>query len=238
MRQKISKTQLLRLGIPKDPLILKLSQKASGTYEHSILVALLAEKAAKDIKANPLLVKVGAFYHDIGKILNPSFFIENQRDGNIHHYLTPEVSAKYIFSHVKEGLKLGKLYNLPAEICQFIRSHHGKGLISYFYNKAKNNNPKIKQSQYRYPGPEPETKEEIIVMLADSVEAAVASCDNVSKNLIYEVVEKVVTDKLNENKKSKKILKQNEITKIKKSFNSILAKLFLSNKKINHEKNS
>jgi cyclic-di-AMP phosphodiesterase PgpH len=169
--------KLLELASLNHPLLRQLIMQAPGTYHHSMLVGTLAEAAAEAIGANALLARVGSYYHDIGKMLTPEYFVENQAGrGNKHDRLSPSMSALIITAHVKDGIKLAKEYKLPQRIIDMIPQHHGTNLISYFYNKAKEQeDPAVQQvheEDYRYPGPKPQTREAAIVMLADKVEAA------------------------------------------------------------------
>ena len=167
---------LLELSDTNRPLLKELSLRAPGTFNHSLQVANLAEAAADAVEANALLTRVGALYHDIGKMLKPEYFVENQRSGqNPHDALKPRMSALIIASHVKEGLEMGRQYNLPDRVLQFIPMHHGSTRIEYFYRKAldqhQETDPPMLDSEFRYPGPRPNSKEAGILMLADSVEA-------------------------------------------------------------------
>jgi cyclic-di-AMP phosphodiesterase PgpH len=169
--------KLLELASLNHPLLRQLIMHAPGTYHHSMLVGTLAEAAAEAIGANALLARVGSYYHDIGKMLTPEYFVENQAGrGNKHDRLSPSMSALIIMAHVKDGIKLAKEYKLPQRIIDMIPQHHGTNLITYFYNKAKElEDPAVQQvheGDYRYPGPKPQTREAAIVMLADKVEAA------------------------------------------------------------------
>lgn len=175
----VTNAKLLELSNPNNPLLKKLLMEAPGTYHHSILVANLAELAAEQVGGNPLLARIGAYYHDVGKTKRPYFFRENQfGKKNPHDRLKPEASSKIIISHVKDGSELAKEYNLPKTIHDFIVTHHGETLVKYFYLTVKNNseNPdEVKEEDFKYPGPKPMSKEQGIVMLADSTEAAVRS---------------------------------------------------------------
>jgi cyclic-di-AMP phosphodiesterase PgpH len=169
--------KLLELASLNHPLLRQLIMHAPGTYHHSMLVGTLAEAAAEAISANALLARVGSYYHDIGKMLTPEYFVENQAGrGNKHDRLSPSMSALVIMAHVKDGIKLAKEYKLPQRIIDMIPQHHGTNLIAYFYKKAKElEDPTVQQvheGDYRYPGPKPQTREAAIVMLADKVEAA------------------------------------------------------------------
>ncbi len=173
--------KLLELANLEHPLLKEMVLKAPGTYHHSIMVASLAEAAARDIGAHPILVRVGAYYHDIGKIKKPLYFIENQQGGeNKHDKLSPSMSSLILISHVKEGVELAKAYHLGSEIIDIIQQHHGTSLIKYFYNKAKEGAPEnseIDEKIFRYPGPKPQTREAGLIMLADAVEATAKSLE-------------------------------------------------------------
>lgn len=170
---------LLELGDVAHPLLQELVRRAPGTFNHSMNVASIAEAAAESINANGLLVRVGAYFHDIGKMLKPSYFVENQpRDENRHESLLPAMSTLIIISHVKDGADLARAHNLPNAVIDFIRQHHGTTLVEYFYHRASEqsgqdrDSPRVEEGTYRYPGPKPRTKEAAVLMLADAVEGA------------------------------------------------------------------
>ncbi|MCP4443097.1 MAG: HDIG domain-containing protein [Aureispira sp.] len=181
-----------------NPLLKELSMKAPGTLQHSLQVANLSEAAAEEVGANSLLVKVAALYHDIGKMENPEYFIENQNQHNPHEQLSYLESAKMILSHVTEGIKMAKKYRLPNVIVDFIRSHHGTTRVEYFYRKHKAENPDIEVDpmDFTYPGPRPQNKEEAIMMIADSLEAASKSLKNPSAEDIDNLVENIIKGKI------------------------------------------
>ncbi|HYN87233.1 MAG TPA: HDIG domain-containing protein, partial [Ardenticatenaceae bacterium] len=168
--------QLVELGRPTSPLFKELLVKAPGTYHHSIMVSNLAERAAEEIGADPLLVRIGAYYHDVGKTRKPEFFVENQANGhNPHDDLDdPWESARLIIAHVAEGVKLARKHNLPPQIVDFIRQHHGTTVVGYFYHKAveRVGADQVRIEDFRYPGPRPQSREGGILLLADAVEAA------------------------------------------------------------------
>lgn len=168
--------QLMELAHPNQPLLRQLMQEAPGTYHHSLVVSNLAERAAEMIGADPLLTRVCAYYHDIGKVARPHAFIDNQSGmSNLHDQLDPLTSAQIIMSHVKDGIALGQKYKLPRRVLDSIPQHHGTMLIKYFYYNALKLQPNLNQEDFRYPGPRPQTKENAILMLADGVEATVRS---------------------------------------------------------------
>src|SRR5947207_1573449 len=170
---------LLELGDVQHPLLQELVRRAPGTYNHSINVASIAEAAAEAIGANGLLVRVGAYFHDIGKMLKPGYFVENQGpDANRHESLLPAMSTLVIIAHVKDGADLARQHGLPQSIIDFIEQHHGTTLVEYFYRQAEEESERdpegaeVDESSFRYPGPKPQTKEAGVLMLADSVESA------------------------------------------------------------------
>jgi cyclic-di-AMP phosphodiesterase PgpH len=168
--------QLLDLLRPNQPLLNRLAREAPGTYHHSIIVSNLAESAVTIVGGDALLARVAVLYHDIGKLEHPTFFIENQANiGNVHDHLDPKVSARVLFEHVSDGYEMGRKARLPKPILDIIQQHHGTTLVQFFYTKARNAGMEVSEDEFRYPGPKPQGKEAAIVMLADSVEAAVRS---------------------------------------------------------------
>ncbi len=218
----VTNAKLLELSNPNNPLLKKLLMEAPGTYHHSILVANLAELAAEQVGGNPLLARIGAYYHDVGKTKRPYFFRENQfGKKNPHDRLKPEASSKIIISHVKDGSELAKEYNLPKTIHDFIVTHHGETLVKYFYLTVKNNseNPdEVKEEDFKYPGPKPMSKEQGIVMLADSTEAAVRSINEPTEEKIEKMVNNIIDDKLATGQLDNCDLTLRDISKIKKCF--------------------
>ena len=193
--------QLLDLGRPTHPLLRQLLLKAPGTYHHSLMVSNLGEQAAERIGANALLVRVMAYYHDVGKMQRPYFFIENQPEGiNVHEKLDPQISAQIIISHVKDGLDMAQKYRLPPAIKAGIVQHHGTSLVKYFYYQAveaaKAKELQVDTADFLYPGPKPQSKENGILMLADVSESTVRALKPSSAEEIAEIVQKVVADKL------------------------------------------
>lgn len=199
----VTDIKLLELGNLNHPLLKEMIVKAPGTYHHSQLVAVLAEAAAAEIGANPLLARVGSYFHDVGKMRKPSYFIENQQGGeNRHDKLAPSMSALIIASHVKDGLELAREYKLPTRIADFIPQHQGTKLITYFYNKAQEQaqsaGGSVDEKDYRYPGPRPQTREAGIILLADGVEAAVRSIPEKTPAKIQAMVQKIVNKNFTE----------------------------------------
>jgi putative nucleotidyltransferase with HDIG domain len=219
--------KLLELANTDNPILSKLAIEAPGTMHHSFIVGQLAEHAALEIGANPLIAKICALYHDIGKLEKPQYFIENQLLGeNKHDKLTPRMSSLIISSHVKDGIDLAKKYNLPKLITDMIPQHHGTGLISYFYSKAKNEeNPEVdavNENDYRYTGPKPQTKEAGILMLADGVEAAARTLDDPTVSRIKGIVNMIITKYFQDGQLNECDLTFNELTKIEQSFVKVL----------------
>jgi putative nucleotidyltransferase with HDIG domain len=192
----VTHSKLLELASLNHPLMRDMIVKAPGTYHHSMVVGSLAEAACESIHANSLLVRVGAYYHDIGKMLKPQYFIENQHSENLHDRLTPSMSALIIINHVKEGIELAREHRLPEPIVDLIPQHHGTSKVSFFYNKALQtadpDKGEVREQDYRYPGPKPQTREAAIMMLADGVEAATRSLTNHTPGAIRARVEKIV----------------------------------------------
>lgn len=218
----VTTVKLLELSNPNSPLLKKLLMEAPGTYHHSVLVANLAELAAEAINANALLVRIGAYYHDIGKTKRPYFFKENQIGiENPHNKISDKLSAKIIISHVKDGLEMAKEHNIPKDIESFIVTHHGDTLVKYFYINTKNNaeNPDdVKEADFKYPGPRPTTKEQGIVMLSDSVEASVRSLKEHTNETIENMVNFIIKDKMDSGQLSNCELTLKDIEDIRKCF--------------------
>jgi hypothetical protein len=187
------------------PLLQELVRRAPGTYNHSINVASIAEAAAGAIGANGLLVRVGAYFHDIGKMLKPGYFVENQGEGiNQHETLVPAMSTLVIIAHVKDGADLARQHRLPRSIIDFILQHHGTTLVEYFYKRASQQREadpdkgKVDEGSYRYPGPKPQTKETCVLMMADAVESAsrtlVDPTPSRLESLVYDIAMKRLLD--------------------------------------------
>ena len=189
---------MFELSNTNSELLRRLSEVAPGTFQHSITVGNLATEIANRIGAKSQLVRTGALYHDIGKMLNPVFFTENQAGVNPHDKLNDLESARIIISHVTEGLKLAEKYNLPREIKEFITTHHGTGLTKYFYIHYKNEHPdeEVNEEQFRYPGPNPFTREQAILMMSDTVEAASRSLKEYTEESISTLVNRLIDDQV------------------------------------------
>jgi len=221
--------QLMELARPNHPLFQQLLLKAPGTYHHSIIVSNMAEQAAEQIGADPLLARVGAYYHDIGKILRPYFFVENQMDEvNVHEGLDPKTSAQIVIAHIKDGLELAKKYRLPQRIRDIIIQHHGTTLATYFYHQAcqAGDEEGVREEEYRYPGPKPQTREAAIVMLADGVEAAVRANRPSSPEEIERLVQKLINDRLLSGELDECDLTLRDLDKIKSVFINVLQGIF------------
>lgn len=193
----LSDMKLIELSSPNHPLLKKILIEAPGTYHHSVMVANLADTACESIGANGLLARVGAYYHDIGKTVRPAYFIENQHgEKNPHDTLPPERSRDIIIAHAEDGAKLLEKHKMPPEIIDIARQHHGTSLLKFFLFKAKEEGKEVEEAAYRYAGPKPQTKEIAIISIADSVEAAVRSMKDPTTEKISQLVQAIVSDKL------------------------------------------
>jgi putative nucleotidyltransferase with HDIG domain len=216
--------QLLELAHPSQPLLRRLLTEAPGTYHHSIIVGNLAERAAEQIGIDSLLVRVGAYYHDIGKLHPPFYYAENQFDGdNIHDRLRPEASAAALIDHVTYGQELARQYGLPPAVKAFVSEHHGTRLASFFYRKAVKlatgaGSDHVDEASFRYPGPRPLTKGTALVMLADTVEASVRAASNRTTQSLEQLVEKAVNERLLEGELDECDLTLKDLETIKRSF--------------------
>jgi putative nucleotidyltransferase with HDIG domain len=219
---------LLELANPTQPLLRRLLMEAPGTYHHSIMVGNLAERAAELIGADPLLVRVAAYYHDIGKLKRPYFFIENQAGGeNIHDSLAPEVSAQILAAHVSDGVELAERYGLPPVIRDMIPQHHGTRLISFLYHKAvEQGKGPVDPEQFRYKGPKPQSKEAAILMLADSVEASARASRDHSPEAIARLVDEIVLQRLAEGQFDECDLTLRDLDMIKQAFRTLLTGIY------------
>ena len=200
----VTDISLLEMGDISHPLLQELVRRAPGTYNHSISVASIGETAADAIGANGLLVRVGAYFHDIGKILKPEYFVENMTEGmkSRHNSLAPAMSTLIIIGHVKDGIDLAHQHNLPRPLIDFIEQHHGTTLVKYFYHeameqaKAKEDAPEVSESSFRYPGPRPQTKEAGVMLLSDAVESASRTLSEPTPRRIETLVHEITMDKL------------------------------------------
>ncbi len=227
---------LMELAHFNHPLLRMLADKTPGTYHHSMTIASLAEAAASAVGANEVLVRVGAYFHDIGKVVKPTYFVENQKGSrNRHDKLSPRMSSLIIAAHVKDGVALAREYNLPEEVIDFIPMHHGTMRIDYFYNKAlqlaENSDDETKldeinEQDYRYPGPKPQTKETGILMLADAVEAAVRTVDEPTPQRLEDAIEELVKRRLQEGELNECPLTLKDLTRIKTAFLGVLVGIY------------
>ena len=236
--------QLMELAHPTQPLLRRLMHEAPGTYHHSLVVSNLAERAAELVGADPLLARVASYYHDIGKVLNPSVFIDNQAGAaNVHDTLDPYTSAQLIRDHVTEGVKLANRSRLPRRLVDAIPQHHGTTLIKYFYHKALETDPNVDEAIFRYPGPKPQTKETAILMLADSVEATVRSLSqsgqlvnlgpedcrqpaDAAPDTIPAVVRKVIRERLEDGQLDESDLTVRDLARIQEAFCAMLSGIY------------
>ena len=215
--------RLLELADQNHPLLRKMVVSAPGTYHHSLLVGNLAEEASEAIGANPLLTRVGAYFHDIGKMMKPEYFIENQGRENRHDRLKPNMSALILISHVKEGVELARSHQLPREIIDLIRQHHGTSLIQFFYEKAKKQNgDDVTEEFFRYPGPRPQTREAGILMLADMVEASSHSLSDHSLGRLSALVDRTVQSAFVEGQLDNCSLTLRDLSNIQEAFMRVL----------------
>lgn len=221
--------KLLELSNPNQPLLKRLLLETPGTYHHSIMVGNLSEAAAEAVEGNPLIARVGAYYHDVGKLKRPFFFKENQFNGeNPHDKINPSLSTLIITNHTKDGEELAQKHKLPTTIKDIIKQHHGETLVAYFYHKALSgeNGNNIKAENFRYNGPKPQTKEAAIVMLADSVEAASRAMPDPTKGKIEGLVRQILKDKLNDGQLDECGLTLKDLNTIANSFVKVLLGIF------------
>ena len=223
----VSPYALIELADQNQDLLSKMRSSAPGTFHHSLMVANLCEAAAQAIGADSILARVGAFYHDIGKLQRPLFFIENQSYfgvENPHTTLTPRQSKNVITLHTKDGVEIAKKYGLPQVVIDFIIQHHGESLAGHFYNKAieQEGAENVTEGQFRYPGPKPQTKETAILMLADALESAVRSLKKPTQEEIEVIVNKIFTERLNDGQLSDSPLTLKDIKIVAMAFNKIL----------------
>lgn len=219
---------LLEWGDLNRPLLQRLSLEAPGTYAHTIAIANLAEAASRAIGANPLLARVGAYYHDIGKLAKPQYFVENQPRGrNLHDKLKPQTSASIIRNHIREGLELAEAEHVPTSIRAFISEHHGTGTITFFLERAKEREGSVANpAEFTYPGPVPQSAETAIVMLADGVEAATRALAEPTPDRINEVIDMVVRQRLEQGQLRDAPLTIRQLTRIKREFARVLGGMY------------
>lgn len=240
---RVTPMKLMELADFNQPLLKRLMVEAPGTYHHSLMMATIAEAAASAIGGNPLLCRVGAYYHDIGKLVKPEYFIENQGSlkSNPHGNLAPALSSLVVISHVKEGMALARAAKLPQEIINFIPMHHGTSRIEYFYRQAKEDaqeelikhdldaDPEeahVGEENFRYPGPKPYTKETAILMMADSVEAAARTLEEPNHQRLQDLVHKLVRGKIDDGQLANAPLTISDISKIEEAFTKTLTSIY------------
>lgn len=238
---QVTPLQLMELAHPSRPLLRKLIREAPGTYYHSVAVGNLAEAAAEAINADALLLRVAAYYHDIGKTIRPYFFTDNQMGrANVHNELDPQTSAQIILDHVREGVKMAQAAGLPPQIIDFVATHHGTGLIRHFYEQALQQHDSVDPRDFRYPGPRPHTREQAILMLADSVEATVRSKAQHGKLLavgasgegltgaqaLDDLVQSIISSRIREGEMDDSPLTMREMTLIKQAFVNSLQSIY------------
>lgn len=228
--------RLKELSDLNSPIMKKMLVIAPGTYAHSGMVATLAEKACLDINANPILARVGAYFHDLGKMDKPEYFVENQTEDNKHDDINPSLSVTIIKSHVKKGVEKAHELRLPPEVIDIISEHHGNSLISYFYNEAKKEDDTITIEKYSYPGNPPSSKESAVVMLADSVEAACRTLTNPSVPRLEKFIHELIMKKFDSRQLDNSELSFRDLAKIEKSFVQTLASHYHSRIKYPNQK--
>jgi putative nucleotidyltransferase with HDIG domain len=215
--------RLIELSDLNAPVLLKLFTTAPGTYSHSIMVATLAEQACQDIGANALLARVGAYYHDIGKMENPDYYVENQTDYNRHDDMNPRLSVTVIRSHVKLGVEKARQMGLPADVINIVAEHHGNSLILWFYNKAVQLGEQVKAEDFSYPGNPPRSRESAVVMLADVTEAAVRTMLKPTAAKMDKFIQQLFDNKVENAQLAQAELTFRELQTIKSAFVKILA---------------
>lgn len=228
--------RLMDLSDLNSPLMKKMLVTASGTYNHSLMVANLAEAACNEVQANALLARVGAYYHDIGKLENPEYFVENQSGENVHDGINPSLSVSIIRSHVKRGVEKALSLRLPASVVNIISEHHGNQVIAYFYNEAKKIDPDASAADYSYAGNPPTTRESAIVMLADTVEAACRTLDKPSVPRLEKFIKTLIDSKIEHHQLENCNLTFRDIAKIQESFVQTLAGYYHSRTKYPDQK--
>jgi len=230
--QSVTNISLLELADFHHPVLQRMILEAPGTYHHSLIVGNLSDTACATIGANALLARIGAYYHDIGKLQKPEYFIENQDiKKNKHDALSPTMSKLIIMNHVKEGIELAKKYKLQPVLWDFIRQHHGNSLVYYFYRRAledREEDQEVAEEGFRYPGPKPNSKETAVVLLADSVEAATRTLKDPTPAKIEEVVHKIINNKFIDGQLDECELTLKDIEKVSGVFTRILSGIYHS----------
>lgn len=229
--------RLMDLSDLNNPLMQKMRVNANGTNQHSLMVAQLAENACREIGANALLARVGAYYHDIGKIEQPLYFVENQQGENKHDEINPTLSATVLKSHVKKGVEKAKQLHLPSSVIDIIAEHHGNSVMAYFYNEAKEKDSTLTPEDFSYPGNPPSTKESAVVMLADTVEAACRTLENPSVPRLEKFIATLINGKVEHNQLDNCNLTFRDVSKIKEAFVQVLAGYYHSRIRYPDQKN-
>ncbi|HXF83504.1 MAG TPA: HDIG domain-containing protein [bacterium] len=223
----VTPIKLLELSNPGHPLLRRLQMEAPGTYHHSIMVANLAEAAAEAVGADSLLVRVGTYYHDVGKIRRPAFFVENQVGiENPHEKMAPSLSALTVLAHVRDGLEYAREHRLPPAVATFIPEHHGTSLITYFYHQAVERGDPVDEEVFRYEGPKPQSRESAIVMLADAVEGAARALTRPTPDRVEQVVRRIIREKLDDGQLDECDLTFRDLDTIARTFTRLLASMF------------
>jgi len=233
-----SMIKLLEMSNPNQELLRRLLMEAPGTYHHSIMVGNLAEAAAPAINAQPLLVRVGALYHDLGKTKRPYFFVENQTGyDNPHEKIAPSLSALIITSHIRDGVEMAREKKVPQSILDIMEQHHGTSLVRYFYSRAleEDREGAVHEDTFRYEGPKPQTKEAALIMLADTVEAGVRSLPDPTPGKIEGMVRKLIKDKLNDNQLEECDLTFRDLNLLAEAFSKSLVGIY--HKRIEYPEN-
>lgn len=224
---RATKQTLLELLDFNHPLLKKLATSAVGTYHHSLIVGNLAERAAEAIGANPLLARVGSYYHDIGKIINTEIFTENNADSaEIHDEMSPDKSASLIKNHVLEGIALAKKYKIPRPVIDVIMQHHGNSVIRYFYDRAEKMNLSTEAKDYQYPGPRPQSKEAVLVMIADIVESTTKAKTITSEKDIEKIIDDTITRLIREGQFDEAPITMKDLSNIKQSMLPVLGSIY------------
>ena len=215
--------RLLELSSPTSPLLQRLLLEAPGSYQHSQIIANLVEQAVQNIGGNSLLARVGALYHDVGKVKRPHFFIENQFSGdNPHNNLSPHLSYLIITSHVRDGIELLREYRLPRALEPFVAEHHGTTVLSYFYKRALEETATLDELNFRYPGPRPGTKESAVLMLADAVESSSRTLSEPSQSSIRTLIDRIIEQRLQDEQLSDSPLNLRDLETIANTFERIM----------------
>lgn len=223
----LTKMKLVELGDLSHPLLKRMSLEAPGTFHHSMLVATLSEQAAEAIGADSIFTRVACYYHDVGKMKRPNFYVENQKGGiNPHDKLSPTLSTLIIKAHTKDGQEMGKEYKIPREIRDIMAEHQGTTFLAYFYNKAKKEDPTVDAIDFRYDGPKPRTKESAVIMLADSIEAAVRTLEDKDPISMEKMIRKLITAKIDDEQLSDADLTLKEIETIIMTFVKVLGGIY------------